>query len=119
MRGLVLALVLLMSGCSVFHEKPLPPSEATKIDLDIRWVDTAEDIPIPNMVREGEGYTTWVDITEKRKCVIWVVKPYNADDFKHLNTLGHELLHCTDGHYHGRTRDKNGSEMLKEITDRP
>lgn len=120
MRGLVLALALLMGGCSAFHEKPLPPSEATKIDVDIRWVETADDIPLPAIVkRDAEGYAVWVDINKKRKCTIWAVKPYNADDFKHLNTLGHELLHCTDGHYHGRTRDMNGSEMLRQITDRP
>ena len=120
MRAIIIMIAVLLGGCSAFHEKPLPPSEATEVLLDVRWVESVDDIPIPYVARRDvEGYTVWVDINDKRKCTIWAVKPYNADDFKHLNTLGHELLHCTDGHYHGRTRDKNGSEMLREITDRP
>ena len=104
---------MFLSGCSAFHEKPLPPSEATHIDLDVVWVETESDLP--GYISEASGAAVYFDIDDKRYCTIYAIKPYNLDDFKHLNTLGHELLHCTDGNFHNPVYDKNSIEGRQDM----
>ena len=98
-------LVLLLSGCSAFHEKPLPASEATHIDLHVIWVDSAGDIP--SYIGEANGAAVYYDVGGQRYCTVYAFKPHNLDDFRALQTLGHEVLHCTDGEFHNPVFDKN------------
>ena len=120
MRYLFL-IALFVTGCTSFHEKPLPESDTTSLIVEIVWVESDSDFPLRNAYREDQrGLAVYADgFDGKRWCKIYAYKPYGVDDFKHLNTLGHELLHCTDGRYHGVERRKNGSEILEEIMDRP
>lgn len=123
MRYLIM-LALLMSGCTVFHEKPLPPSEATHVDLQVVWVDSYSDLPgyIQDSATLVTGAAIYYDVEDiegdmKRHCTVWVIKPYNINDFKNLQSLGHEVLHCTDGKYHGRDGSAMAHEEFRERID--
>ena len=105
---------MFLSGCSAFHEKPLPPSEAKHIDLDVVWVESVKDMPT-YMDETVQGRAVYFDIDGMRHCTIYAIKPYNLDDFKHLNTLGHELLHCTDGKFHNPVYDKNEIQERQDM----
>jgi hypothetical protein len=39
-------------------------------------------------------------------CVIIAPHPRSAKDYERLVTLGHELVHCFDGEYHGKGRQR-------------
>ena len=115
--GIVLVCIAL-TGC--IHEKPLPASQSTEFNVTIQWVESESEIPVDarNYRGDVDGYSVWFDRGGTRHCIIYAYKPYNVDDFNNLNSLGHELLHCTDGHYHGRTRDKNGIEYKEGVLNR-
>jgi len=34
------------------------------------------------------------------KCAVWAFKPEGEHDYRYLQTLGHEVLHCFKGNYH-------------------
>lgn len=120
---ILLATLLAFSGCGSFHEKPLPASEATHINLTVKWVDHEADIPgyIKDSIRNTGGAAIYFDVEPvnaefpRRHCTIYMLKPYGDSDFKALGIAGHELLHCTDGEYHGRYRDMNGAELMGEM----
>jgi hypothetical protein len=99
MRPIILSLALILGGCSAFHEKPLPPSEATDVRLQVSWVDSVADIPKTTST-DVNGTAVYFDVDGQRYCTIYMVKPYNLNDFKGLQTLAHEVLHCTDGRFH-------------------
>ena len=105
---------MFLSGCSAFHEKPLPPSEFTDLIVDVNWVDSYDDIPRYASEHVG-GAAIYYEVDGKRYCSIYTVKPYNAGDFENLNTLGHELLHCTDGNFHNPVYDKNSREDRRDM----
>ena len=105
----LLPIVLLLSGCSAFHEKPLPPSEATDVRLQVSWVDSVADIP-KTYNADVNGAAVWFDSDGKRYCTIYMVKPYGLDDFKGLQTLGHEALHCTEGTFHNPQYSNFGAQ---------
>ena len=110
----LLIMSLFLTGCSAFHEKPLPPSESTNILLDVVWVDSIKEIPRTGK-RDARGAAIWQAVKGQRKCTIYAFKPYNLDDFKGLQVLGHELLHCTDGNFHSPVNDKNFLEERRRM----
>ena len=109
----LLIMSLFLSGCSVFHEKPLPASEATHIDLHVIWVDSAGDIP--SYIGEANGAAVYYDVGGQRYCTVYAFKPHSLDDFRALQTLGHEVLHCTDGKFHNPVFDRNKLKMRREM----
>ena len=50
------------------------------------------------------GCSTWTqtDTTGQRTCSIYAPAPTSERDTQAFATLGHELLHCFDGHWHDR-----------------
>lgn len=101
----------MMSGC--IHEKPLSASQATDIILTVKWVHSEYEIPRNNndWRTTTVGAAEYFDLDGKRYCTVYLFKPYNDNDFKALNTLGHEILHCTDGAYHGRYKSTHDDAM--------
>lgn len=92
-------LTLSVFGCSAFHEKPLPVSEATDVKLQVQWVDSRADLP-KTYNADVNGTAVWFDANGQRYCTIYMIKPYGLNDFQGLQTLGHEVLHCTEGRFH-------------------
>ena len=50
------------------------------------------------------GCSTWTvtDAAGQRTCSIYAPAPASERDTQAFATLGHELLHCFDGHWHDR-----------------
>jgi len=63
------------------------------------------------------GCSTWTatDSTGQRICSIYAPAPASERDTQALATLGHELLHCFDGHWHDRWGRMNEPERRAAI----
>lgn len=112
MRTIIVAIAILIGGCSAFHEKPLPPSEATDVRLQVAWVDSIADIP-KTYNADVNGASVWFDVSDQRYCTIYMIKPYGLNDFAGLQTLGHEVLHCTEGAFHNPGYSNFGAEEAR------
>lgn len=99
MKVIIIMIAVLLGGCSAFHEKPLPPSEATDVRLQVVWVESINDIPRTSSA-DVNGTAIFFDVDGQRYCTIYLLKPYGLSDYARLNTLAHEVLHCTDGAFH-------------------
>jgi len=56
------------------------------------------------------GCSTWSESAGSRTCAIYASPPKSEMDTQAFATLGHELMHCFDGHWHDRWGGMNGPE---------
>ena len=89
--------VTLLVGCVA--SEPLPKSYQNQFDLTVNWEDNPTLSAPKELEQLGElnGYTA----VGKGECIITAKKPTGEGDYPALETLGHELFHCTDQNYHG------------------
>ena len=62
------------------------------------------------------GCSKWREVDGQRTCTIYSQAPRNEADVQRFATLGHELMHCTDGNWHdrwGRMTDEKVREARK------
>ena len=68
----------------------------------VRWVPVAPNMYVPIKAARGHdpvlGEANWNN--DKTRCIIYMLKPRHEDDIARLEIGGHEVLHCTDGHFH-------------------
>jgi len=100
---LALAAVLLLPGCAGNVVDPIPQEGA--MTKRITWV-VAEN-PNEECGRVGRPLLMYgktlscADWKDPSHCVIYLRAPKNADDRRGIETLGHEVLHCFTGRFHG------------------
>jgi len=66
------------------------------------------------------GCSKWREDGGRRTCTIYAQAPRDERDKERFATLGHELMHCTDGNWHdkwGRMTDERVRQARK--TDEP
>jgi hypothetical protein len=59
------------------------------------------------------GCSKWREASGQRTCTIYAPAPRDERDRERFATLGHELMHCTDGNWHdkwGRMTDERVRE---------
>lgn len=100
MRRLALAAALL-GGCAS-QPRPVPDQ------IVVVW-QRADDIQATCNQVSGRkelfrlrGCSKWSDGAERHTCTIYAPAPKSEIDTQAFATLGHELMHCFDGHWHDR-----------------
>lgn len=81
-----------------------PPADRFRVE----WTDD------PAKACGGEALIGHIQGCSRREgdtCVIHARRPRSENDATRLTTLGHELLHCTDGPWH----DRWGRMVAKEV----
>jgi hypothetical protein len=110
MRTAVLAAAFL-AGCA---STPQPAPE--RVAVVWKRVDdvqaTCQKVSGRPEIFKLRGCSTWTetDRTGERICSIYAPAPASERDTQAFATLGHELLHCFDGHWHDRWGRMNEPE---------
>lgn len=87
------------------HLAKTAPIETITTTVTVHYVNDLSQIPANKGKSANDrlyGMAKWNawDATTPRTCEIYVQKPKNRLDLTRMATMGHELLHCTDGHFH-------------------
>ena len=100
MRAFFLLLVFLAGCASVKDEAPTP--------VHIVW-NRVDDVQAACEGASGKrelfrilGCSKWREEGGQRTCTIYAPLPRDERDKERFATLGHELMHCTDGNWHDR-----------------
>ena len=100
MRSFAILLVLL-AGCATVKDDPSMPVHVVWQNVDDVQA-TCEEISGKREVFRILGCSKWRDIGGQRTCTIYAQAPRDERDLQRFATLGHELMHCTDGNWHDR-----------------
>ena len=106
MKSLLLILSSLLTGCVSYP--PMPPVQATEMDLEVIWMESWEvdhyvkslDTGNFDMPTHSKAFSEWEDIDGRRHCTIRVAKPTDQGDYKANRLISHELDHCIFGDFH-------------------
>lgn len=106
MKVVILTLIFI-TGAYFFwgNEKPIKQSHnwaGEPIKLTVYYTDNIDE-KYKSLVSKTdsynrEGFSIWYP--EDKECVVYSKKPRSMNDSDRFVTLGHELLHCTDGSFH-------------------
>jgi len=99
-RSLAVLLVFL-AGCATVKEDASLPVHVVWQNVDDVQA-TCEEISGRREVFRILGCSKWRDIGGQRTCTIYAQAPRDERDLQRFATLGHELMHCTDGNWHDR-----------------
>lgn len=100
MKILAVCLVLL-AGCATVKDEPSSPVQVVWQNVDdVQAI--CEELSGRREVFRILGCSKWRDIGGQRTCTIYAQAPRNEADLQRFATLGHELMHCTDGNWHDR-----------------
>ena len=61
------------------------------------------------------GCSKWSDSAQSRTCAIYAPAPKSEMDTQAFATLGHELMHCFEGHWHDRWGRMNERERAAAV----
>jgi len=100
MRILAL-LVLALTGCATAKVEPSAPIHVVWSTVDDVQA-ACEDVSGRREVFRILGCSKWRESEGQRTCTIYAPAPRNENDLQRFATLGHELMHCTDGNWHDR-----------------
>jgi len=99
---------LLLAGCAAVKEEPATP-------VHVVW-QKVDDVQAACESASGKrelfrilGCSKWREAGGQRTCTIYAPAPRDERDRERFATLGHELMHCTDGNWHdkwGRMTDE-------------
>ncbi len=108
MRILLLLAFLLVAGCATTKDEASTP-------VHIVW-NKVDDVQAACEGASGRreifrilGCSKWRAEGGQRTCTIYAPAPRDERDKERFATLGHELMHCTDGNWHdkwGRMSDE-------------
>jgi hypothetical protein len=111
-------LVFLLAGCAAVKQEPSTP-------VHVVW-HNVEDVQAACEGASGRrelfrilGCSKWREEDGRRTCTIYAQAPRDERDKERFATLGHELLHCTDGNWHdkwGRMTDERVREARRGET---
>ena len=102
MRFLFLSVIAITAGCStVVKDEALSPVHVVwqKVD-NVQAV--CEEASGRREIFKILGCSKWREVDGQRTCTIYSQAPRNEADVQRFATLGHELMHCTDGNWHDR-----------------
>jgi hypothetical protein len=99
---------LTLTACAAVKEEPSTP-------VHVVW-QKVDDVQAACEGASGKrelfkilGCSKWREAGGQRTCTIYAQAPRNEADTQRFATLGHELMHCTDGNWHdkwGRMTDE-------------
>ncbi|HUQ24930.1 MAG TPA: hypothetical protein VM140_04610 [Burkholderiales bacterium] len=108
MRFFVFFMALAASACSAVKDETSTP-------VHIVW-NRVDDVQAACEGASGRrevfkilGCSKWREASGERTCTIYAPAPRDERDKERFATLGHELMHCTDGNWHdkwGRMTDE-------------
>ena len=109
MRSLAILLVFL-AGCATVRDEASTPVHVVWQNVDDVQA-TCEELSGRREVFRILGCSKWRDIGGQRTCTIYAQAPRDERDLQRFATLGHELMHCTDGNWHDRWGRMTPEEM--------
>ena len=90
-----------LTACAAVKEEPSTP-------VHVVW-QKVDDVQAACEGASGKrelfkilGCSKWREEGGQRTCTIYAQAPRNEADTQRFATLGHELMHCTDGNWHDR-----------------
>jgi len=98
---LLLPILLALAGCATVKDEPSLPVHVVWQSVDDVQA-TCEEVSGRREVFRILGCSKWRDVAGQRTCTIYAQAPRNEADLQRFATLGHELMHCTDGNWHDR-----------------
>jgi len=108
MKVVVFLLCLFITGCSVVKNE-----ESTPVHVVWQQVDdvqaACEGASGRREIFRILGCSKWRTDGGQRTCTIYAPAPRDERDKERFATIGHELMHCTDGNWHdkwGRMSDE-------------
>jgi hypothetical protein len=101
---------LVLAGCATVKDDPSAPVQIVwqKVD-DVHA--TCEEVSGRREIFRIMGCSKWRDVGGQRTCTIYAQTPRNETDVQRFATLGHELMHCTDGNWHDRWGRMNDEKV--------
>jgi len=96
-----LSLIFLLAGCTVAKDEPSTPVHVVWSNVDDVQA-ACEDLSGRREVFRILGCSKWREADGQRTCTIYAPAPRSESDTQRFATLGHELMHCTDGNWHDR-----------------
>ena len=115
MRSFAILLVLLAGCATVKDETSMPVHVVWQSVDDVQA--TCEEISGRREVFRILGCSKWRDVGGQRTCTIYAQAPRDERDLQRFATLGHELMHCTDGNWHdkwGRMSDEKVRQARRD-----
>lgn len=97
----ILVLLLALTGCTAAKVEPSAPVHVVWSNVDDVQA-ACEDVSGRREVFRILGCSKWRESEGQRTCTIYAPAPRNEKDLQRFATLGHELMHCTDGAWHDR-----------------
>ena len=107
-----LFVLVLLAGCATPPEVPSTPVRVVWQNVDDVQA-ACEELSGRREVFRILGCSKWRDVAGQRTCTIYARAPRDERDLQRFATLGHELMHCTDGAWHdkwGRMTDEKVRE---------
>ena len=92
---------LALAGCSTVNEEASTPVHVVWQNVDDVQA-ACEEISGRREVFRILGCSKWRDVAGQRTCTIYARAPRDERDVQRFATLGHELMHCTDGNWHDK-----------------
>ena len=110
MRYLLVLLVAMTAGCSTVKDDASTPVHIVwqKVD-DVH--SACEEVSGRREIFRIMGCSKWREAGGQRTCTIYAQAPRNETDVQRFATLGHELMHCTDGNWHDRWGRMNDEKV--------
>ena len=101
MRVFFALALLLVAGCAAVKEEASSP-------VHVVW-QKVDDVQAACEGASGKrelfrilGCSKWREAAGQRTCTIYAPAPRDERDKERFATLGHELMHCTDGNWHDK-----------------
>ena len=110
MRVVVFLMAMALAGCSTVKNEADAPVQIVwqKVD-DVHAA--CEEISGRREIFRIMGCSKWREAGGQRTCTIYAQAPRNESDVQRFATLGHELMHCTDGNWHDRWGRMNDEKV--------
>jgi len=97
---IALLVAVTATACTTVQEPSLPVHVVWQNVDDVQAA--CEEVSGRREVFRVLGCSKWRDIGGQRTCTIYAQAPRDERDVQRFATLGHELMHCTDGNWHDK-----------------
>jgi hypothetical protein len=94
-------MLFLTASCSAVKDEPSTPVHIVWSHVDDVQA-ACEDASGRRELFRILGCSKWREQGGQRTCTIYAPVPRSESDLQRFATLGHELMHCTDGAWHDR-----------------
>ena len=110
MRAVAFLMAIALAGCAAVKTEADAPVQIVwqKVD-DVHAA--CEEVSGRREIFRIMGCSKWREAGGQRTCTIYAQAPRNETDVQRFATLGHELMHCTDGNWHDRWGRMNDEKV--------